>query len=309
MQQHDQERVSAPARSPDVGCAGLAGEAGLEPDGALIAGEQLVVIGQRNLLAVAAGERTVRRADDRGEHRVAQHCPADQREVVRRRVLLGCVQARGVDGQRVVRAEPSGLRRHESDGTRVAAGRLRERLRGVVRADDQHRAQQVGDAVTRSLIQVGFAAGDADGLRRRRREPIGRQHRPQCQRGQQFQGAGRRQWRVGIAGREHGTGVRVRDEPRLGAHHRGQDRRAGCTGGTVRGHDGRGAAGSSAATGGKGRGPHEEGGKQAGENDQAPHRSDGRPGEGVGGRCRAGRQRDHTVWLGRRGELREQTLT
>lgn len=113
MQQDDQDGVAVPSRSADVGGSRFAGEPGLEADAARIVGEQLVVIGQRDELTVATGEGAVRRPDDRGEHRIPQHSPADQCQVVCRGMLLRRIESGRVDRDGVVGTEVAGLCGHE----------------------------------------------------------------------------------------------------------------------------------------------------------------------------------------------------
>ena len=86
-QRDGDELALTPFRGADENAARVAGIAGLDADAAVVAPEQLIMVGQR---PAGAGDRL--RADHRAELLVLQCCLRERGKVARGRVILAAVE-------------------------------------------------------------------------------------------------------------------------------------------------------------------------------------------------------------------------
>ena len=143
---HDQP-PTVPVRHPDVGVAGVIGEAGLAAQRARVLVEQLVVV--RGDVALTARRRhpDVHARHDLRERWRGHVGLGEQRQVVGRRRLTWAVEAGHGRGPGVQRAERLGGGVHVGDGLVVPAVRPGQRVGGVVAGDDHQVRQQLADRV------------------------------------------------------------------------------------------------------------------------------------------------------------------
>ena len=113
------ELALTPFRGADENAARVAGIAGLDADAAVVAPEQLIMVGQR---PAGAGDRL--RADHRAELLVLQRCLREHGKIARRRVILAAVESMGIGKMRLPQAERLRAQIHLPDKRRLASGYL-----------------------------------------------------------------------------------------------------------------------------------------------------------------------------------------
>ena len=167
-QRDGDELALAPFRGADEDAARVAGIAGLDTDTAVVAPEQLIVVGQR---PAGAGDRL--RADHRAELLVLQCCLRERGKVARGRVILPAVEPMGIGKMRLPQAERLRAQIHLPDEGLFAAGHADgERQRRIVAGMQHHAVEQILPRQRLALLQIHAGAFQPHGKRRDRHAPV-----------------------------------------------------------------------------------------------------------------------------------------
>ena len=167
-QRDGDELALAPFRGADENAARVAGIAGLDADAAVVAPEQLIMVGQR---PAGAGDRL--RADHRAELLVLQCCLRERGKVARGRVILPAVESMGIGEMRLPQAERLRAQIHLPDEGLFAAGYADgERQRRVVAGMQHHAVEQIPPRQRLAPLQIHTGALQSHGKRRDRHAPV-----------------------------------------------------------------------------------------------------------------------------------------
>ncbi len=226
-QQGHHVAVPVPGRAAHEGRRGCRRVPVLDARGARVVEQQEVVVLDLVALPGAARPAALAReavglgADELGEGRFPQQRPAEDRQVVDAGGLPRCVEAAGVADDGVPGAQRVRGRGHELRRGRRTPDEAREGVRRVVAAAHEQPVPQVVDGVPRARDEPDPGAVHAcvtgGGHVRLARIDAA----VQGERGEDLQGARRRERHVRVAGGEHVPGPQVGDDPRGRAQRRG----------------------------------------------------------------------------------------